>query len=40
MKFNTGGKVPVAAGVDLPGLQVESALTEQQRAALIEDLSI
>ena len=40
MKFNTGGRVPVAAGVDLPDLQAESTLTEQQRAALTEDLSI
>ncbi|HXU39815.1 MAG TPA: DUF3501 family protein [Blastocatellia bacterium] len=39
MKFNTGGRVPVAAGVDLPGLQVETKLTEEQRQALHEDLS-
>lgn len=40
MKFNTEGRVPEAAGVDLPDLQAESTLTEQQRGALTEDLSI
>jgi Protein of unknown function (DUF3501) len=39
MKFNTGGRVPVAAGVDLPELQVEAGLTGQQREALRKDLS-
>lgn len=39
VKFNTGGRVPVAAGVDLPGLQVETTLSEGQRRALREDLS-
>jgi hypothetical protein len=39
MKFNTGGRVPVAAGVDLPDLQAEARLTDQQREALGEDLS-
>jgi hypothetical protein len=39
MKFNTGGRVPVAAGVDLPGLHAEATLTEQQREALTKDLS-
>ena len=38
MKFNTGGRVPVAAGVDLPELQAETKLTEEQREALREDL--
>ena len=37
MKFNTGGRVPVAAGVDLPGLQAEAMLTEEQRRALLAD---
>jgi hypothetical protein len=37
MKFNTGGKVPVAAGVDLPGLEGETRLTEEQRSALMAD---
>lgn len=40
MKFNTEGRVPVAAGVDLPGLQGESRLNEEQRQALSEDLSV
>jgi hypothetical protein len=39
MKFNTGGRVAVAAGVDLPGLQVETTLSEEQRRALREDLT-
>lgn len=39
MKFNTGSRVPVAAGVDLPGLQAEARLTAEQRQALHEDLS-
>jgi hypothetical protein len=39
MKFNTGGRVPVAAGVDLPEFQTEARLTDQQREALNEDLS-
>jgi hypothetical protein len=38
MKFNTGGRVPIAAGVDLPELQAETGLTEEQREALREDL--
>jgi len=38
MKFNTGGRIPVAAGVDLPGLQAETKLTDEQRRALGEDL--
>lgn len=39
MKFNTGGRVPVAVGVDLPGLQEEARLTRDQQDALREDLS-
>jgi hypothetical protein len=39
MKFNTGGRVPVAAGVDLPTLKAETSLTAEQREALREDLS-
>jgi hypothetical protein len=39
LKFDTGGKVPVAAGVDLPGLTAETSLNEEQRAALARDLS-
>jgi uncharacterized protein DUF3501 len=39
LKFNTEGRVPVAAGVDLPELKAETLLTDKQRQALIEDLS-
>ena len=39
LKFNTGGRVPVAAGVDLPELQAETSLNDEQRQALREDLS-
>ena len=39
LKFNTGGRVPVAVGVDLPELQVETKLTADQRQAFREDLS-
>ena len=39
MKFNTGGRVPIAAGVDLPELQVETSVTDDQRQALSQDIS-
>ncbi|HEV8483730.1 MAG TPA: DUF3501 family protein [Blastocatellia bacterium] len=39
MKFDTGGKVPVATGVDIPELQVETSLTADQRQAVSEDLA-
>jgi hypothetical protein len=38
LKFAVEGRVPVAVGTDLPGLQVETPLTEAQRAALGSDL--
>jgi hypothetical protein len=38
LKFNTRGMVPVAAGVDMPGLKVEVPLTEDQKQALRTDL--
>ncbi len=38
LRFPVGDRVPVAVGVDLPGLEAETALTEAQRAALAEDL--
>jgi hypothetical protein len=38
LKFDTKGKVPVAVGVDLPELQVETSLTDEQRQALAADL--
>ncbi|MFY9557913.1 MAG: DUF3501 family protein [Blastocatellia bacterium] len=39
LKFNTRGQVPVAAGVDLPGFQAETRLTDEQSRALSEDLT-
>jgi hypothetical protein len=39
MKFDTGRRVPVAVGVDLPTLQAETKLTDEQRKALASDLS-
>lgn len=40
LKFNTGGRVPVAAGVDLrPDLVEETVLSEEQRKALAADLA-
>jgi len=39
MKFNTGGRVPVAVGVELPTLQAETKLSAEQRRSLEEDLS-
>lgn len=39
MKFDTGGRVPIAAGVDLPGLQAETKLGEAQHSALQDDLA-
>lgn len=40
LKFQTGGEVPVAVGVDLgeQGLEERTELSESQRAALAEDL--
>lgn len=40
MKFDTRGQVPIAAGVDLPGLQVETSLTDGQREALRADIVV
>ncbi len=39
MKFDTGGRVPVAVGVDLSEFQAETSLTAEQRQALRDDLS-
>lgn len=39
LKFDTQGKVPVAVGADLDVLNAEATLTEEQRAALAEDLA-
>jgi hypothetical protein len=38
LKFDTGGAVPVAVGLDHPGLVVEARLDVRQRAALHDDL--
>ena len=38
IKFNTGGKTPVAIGLDLPLFKAETALTADQKKALSEDL--
>jgi len=39
LKFPVQGRVPVAVGADLSGLEVEAALTAEQRAALADDLA-
>ena len=39
VRFPVGGHVPVAIGVDLPVLKLETRLSAEQRAALAEDLS-
>ncbi|MGD8376709.1 MAG: DUF3501 family protein [Acidobacteriota bacterium] len=38
LKFPVGGRVPVAVGVDLPDLRLETDLRDDQRHALQEDL--
>jgi hypothetical protein len=38
LTFNTVGAAPLAAGVDLPDLQLETHLTRDQHKALFEDL--
>jgi hypothetical protein len=38
LKFDVHGKVPLAAGADLPALNVEVLLDEEQREALEKDL--
>jgi len=39
LKFDTGGAVPVALGVDFEGLRAETRLSDAQRAALGNDLA-
>lgn len=39
LKFETKGRTPVAVGVDLPDLQDETRLTDDQRNALRADVS-
>ena len=38
IKFNTGGKTPVAVGSDLPLFKAETTITTDQKNALSEDL--
>jgi hypothetical protein len=38
LNFDTKGRVPTAIGVDQPGLQIETAFTDEQREALATDL--
>lgn len=40
LKFDVQGRVPVAAGSDLPALLVESPLSAEQREALRQDLAV
>lgn len=39
LKFDVGGRTPVAVGSELPALAAESALAAEQRAALAADLA-
>ena len=39
LKLPMRGRAPLALGVDLPGLEIEAALTVEQRAALTADLA-
>ncbi len=39
LKFNTNGRIPVAAGVDLADLAAETPLKEDQKQALRDDLA-
>lgn len=38
LKFPAGREAPIAIGVDFPGLEAETRLNDDQRAALAEDL--
>src|SRR5207249_4814856 len=38
LKFNTGGRVPIAIGVDFPGVREETQLAHETRQALLADL--
>jgi hypothetical protein len=39
LKFDTGGRIPVSVGVDLPDYRVETRLTGDQKQALREDFA-
>jgi hypothetical protein len=38
LRFDLGGRVPVAIGCDLPDIAAEAVLTDEQRSALAADL--
>jgi Protein of unknown function (DUF3501) len=38
LSFPLGGRAPIAIGIDMPGLELETALSDEQRAALQADL--
>ncbi|MFH1573441.1 MAG: DUF3501 family protein [Acidobacteriota bacterium] len=38
LKFQVGAEAPTALGIDLPGIETEAQLTDDQRAALAADL--
>ena len=40
LRFTTERRVPVAAGVEMQGLEAETTLNENQRQALSEDLQL
>lgn len=39
LKFPVSGRVPAAFGIDLPGIEMEARLSDDQRAAIAEDLT-
>jgi hypothetical protein len=39
VKFPLAGRVPVAIGIDLPGIASEAPLTPEQQSALRQDLA-
>jgi len=39
LSFKLGGEAPVAFGISMPGIEVETALSESQREALQSDLT-
>ena len=39
LKFAVGSRPPLALGIDLPGIEAETKLTDAQRTALAEDLA-
>lgn len=39
IKFDVKGHVPIAAGIDFPGLEAEAIISNEQQVALSEDLT-